>query len=252
MERFINDDILIMFRKTVPAITEDELKRKLCDAVRAHCDDSDYQDYLDNIECFSDDKVDEEDPLPWGHAVSMLLNCSDKIRHDKDIDVDHENIALDWSDWDTHYSGTAEPAKYLGVHTINGFTFCGVETGGDWEYPIFVILYWDGSDIHAYIPKRGNTVNMDTMTAFGSESDTLGNLCWHTDEYFSERGKKLLAKYENSGIYVAESDDVYDDFFWSELYIRQYGYKLNKNGYVDVPFNWEAMMSEIHECFTVI
>lgn len=251
MSRFINDDILVMFQKIIPTITEDELKQKLCDAVRAHCDDFDYQDYLDNIECFSDDD-DDGDPLPWGHAVSTLLNCSDRIRRDKDIDVDHENIMLDWSDWNVYCSGTSEPAKYLGIHTINNFTFCGVKTGGDWEHPVFVILYWDGSDIRAYIPKRGNAVNMDTMTAFGSESDTLENLCWHTEDLLSERGKKILAKYKNLGIYTEESGDMYDDCFWSELYIRQYGYKLNEKGYVDVPFNWEAMMSEIHECFTVV
>jgi hypothetical protein len=251
MSRFINDDILVMFQKTIPTITEDVLKQKLCDAVRAHCDDFDYQDYLDNIECFSDDD-DDKDPLPWGHAVSTLLNCSDRIRRDKDIDVDHENIMLGWSDWNVSYSGTSEPAEYLGIHTINNFTFCGITTGGDWEHPIFVILYWDGSDIRAYIPKRGNAVNMDTMTAFGSESDTLENLCWHTEDLLSERGKKILAKYKNLGIYTEESSDMYDDYFWSDLYVRQYGYKLDEEGYVDVPFNWEAMMSEIQECFTAV
>lgn len=243
MERFINDDILVMFKKTVPAITEDELKQRLCDAVRIHCNDYDYQDYLDNIEY-------EDDPLPWGHAVSMLLNCSDRIRRDKDIQVDHENINLDWSDWNAHCTGTDEPAKYLGIHTIDGFTFCGAETGGDWECPIFIILYWDGEDIHTYIPKSGNTVNMDAMTAFGSEGETLQIFDWGADEEFSTRGKRVLAKYESLGIYAPKN--MYDDFSWSNLYIQQYGYKLNKEGYVDIPFNWSAIMSEIHECFTVI
>ncbi len=247
MSRFINDDILIMFQKIIPIITEDELKQKLCDAVRVHCNDSEFQDYLNTTRYFS---IRAE--LPWERAVSKLLNCSDQIRHDKDIDVDHENIMLGWSDWNVSCSGTSEPAEYLGIHTINNLTFCGVKTGGDWEHPVFVILYWDGSDIRAYIPKRGNAVNMDTMTAFGSEGDTLENLCWHTEDLLCERGKKILAKYESLGIYTEESGDIYDDCFWSKLYIQQYGYKLNEKGYVDVPFNWEAMMSEIQECFTAV
>lgn len=251
MERYINDDVLVIFKQTVPAITEDELKQRLCDAVRIHCDDYDYKDYLDAIEDFADDE-DEEDPLPWGQAVSILLNRSDRIRQDKDICVNHENIELDWSDWNTHCAGTDAPAKCLGVHTIDGFTFCGVETGGDWEYPIFLILYWDGSDIHAYIPKRGNMVNMDAMTAFGSEGETMESFGWWNDEEYSSRGKAALVKYINLGICSQEPKDMYDDFSWSSLYIKQYGYELDKEGYVRVPFNWEAMMSEIHECFTVI
>ena len=253
MERYINDDILIMFKQTVPAITEDELKQRLCDAVRIHCDDYDYKDYLDAIECFADDEEDEEDPLPWGHAVSILLNRSNRIDQEKDIWVDHENIRLDWSEWDAHWCGTNEPANYLGVHTINGFTFCGVETGGDWEHPIFLILYWDGNDIHTYIPKRGNTVNMDAMTAFGSESETMESSSWcNNEEEFSSRGKVVLAKYANLGICAQMPENMHDDFCWSDLYIKQYGYALNKNGYIDIPFNWEAMMSEIQECFIVI
>lgn len=248
MERYINDDILIMFRQTVPAITEDELKQRLCDAVRIHCDDYDYKDYLDAIEYFSDDEEDKEDPLPWGHAVSILLNRSDRIYQEKDICVDHENIKLNWSEWDARWYGTNEPAKYLGVHTINGFTFCGVETGGDWEDPVFLILYWDGNDIHTYIPKRGNMVNMDAMTAFGSEDDTMESSDWGSEKKYTPRGKVALAKYVNLGICAQTPKN----FCWSDLYIKQYGYALNKDGYIDFPFNWEAMMSEIQECFTVI
>lgn len=43
----------------------------------------------------------------------------------------------------------------------NGFTFFGVYGGPDWTGPIFYILYWDGKKIRGYVPRYGNTVNVD-------------------------------------------------------------------------------------------
>lgn len=249
MERFINDDIRVNVHRTAAAISEDEFKQKLCDAVLSHCGQDDYDEMM--AMAYAMDEFDENDPLPWGHAVSILLNCSYRIMDEKDISVNHENIMIDWGNWAILRSSTTEPAKYLGVHTINGLTFCGALTGGDWEDSVFVILYWDGEDIHIYIPKRGNTINMDAMTAFGSEGDELENWGWDTSEKFSVLGKEVIAKYRALGLCGDDIIDA-DDFFWSELYIRKYGYSLNENGYVDVPMNWEAMMNEIHECFTAI
>lgn len=247
MERFINDDINVNVHRIAAPISEDEFKQKLCDAVLSHCGQDDYDEMLE----YAMDEPDEDDPLPWGHAISFLLNCSDRITDEKDIQVDHENIKIDWSDWNAMWSGTAEPAKYLGVHTINGLTFCGALTGGDWENPVFVILYWDGKDVHIYIPKRGNTVNMDAMTAFGSEGDEFEGWGWDSNKRLSALGKEAIANYKALGLC---GDDIIDecDFAWSELYIRKYGYSLNKNGYTDVPLNWEAIMDEIHMVFTVI
>lgn len=247
MERFINDDIKVSERRTAATISEDEFKQKLCDAVLSHCGQDDFDEMME----YAMDEPDENDPLPWGHAVSFLLNCSYRIMDEKDISVDHENIMIDWGNWAILHTGTAEPAKYLGVHTINGLTFCGALTSGDWEDSVFVILYWDGEDIHIYIPKRGNAVNMDAMTAFGSENDEFENWGWDAGERFSALGKEAIVNYRALGLC---GDDIVDedDFFWSELYIRKYGYSLNENGYVDIPMNWEAMMNEIHECFTII
>lgn len=41
--------------------------------------------------------------------------------------------------------------------------------GGDWEYPVYFMIYWDGKSLRGYIPTKGNTFRKDTKTAFGSE-----------------------------------------------------------------------------------
>lgn len=240
MSRYINDDIVVTDRLPADAISEDQFKRELCNAVLTNLGQDEYDEMVE----------DETDPLPWGHAVSKLLNRDRRLYMEKDIEIDHENITMEWDEWDIKFSGDAEPAQYLGIHTINGLTFCGVLTGGDWEHPIFLILYWHNGNIHVYIPKRGNLVNMDAKTAFGSENEEFEAWAWLSGERLSALGKEALATYKILGLCDGDIDE--DDFSWSGLYIKKYGYSLNKNGYVDTPFNWEAMMDEISAVFTVI
>ena len=56
-----------------------------------------------------------------------------------------------------------------GYHTLpNGMTFLGVAAGGDWEVPVFAILYFDGKKLRGYIPTKGNAWNRITKRAFGN------------------------------------------------------------------------------------
>lgn len=54
----------------------------------------------------------------------------------------------------------------------NGMVYLGITAGGDWEYPLFFILYWNGKNIRGYIPTDGNTWNKEFKTAYGSEEDS--------------------------------------------------------------------------------
>lgn len=61
----------------------------------------------------------------------------------------------------------------LGLNLTNhGKQFIGMNAGGDWEHPVFFLLYIEGEEIKCYIPKEGNTYNKICMTAFGSEGDS--------------------------------------------------------------------------------
>lgn len=60
----------------------------------------------------------------------------------------------------------------LGFQQLNnGFTYIGVIAGGDWEYPIYAIIYHDGTTFRGYVPTKGNTYNTVTKSAFGNENN---------------------------------------------------------------------------------
>ncbi|MEI7718482.1 MAG: hypothetical protein WCI72_01325 [archaeon] len=65
-----------------------------------------------------------------------------------------------------------EAKDYVGFHTLeNGLSFFGVTAGGDWEVPIFYMIYSDGKKLRAYIPTEGNTWNRVNKEAFGNDEE---------------------------------------------------------------------------------
>lgn len=62
----------------------------------------------------------------------------------------------------------------IGFDTSNsGLPFLGFLAGGDWELPLFFIVYYDGKSLRGYIPEDGNTYNHKTNTAYGSEMEYI-------------------------------------------------------------------------------
>ena len=90
------------------------------------------------------------------------------------------------------YTHSEEPP--VGIRTIsNGLTFLGVYAGGDWEHPIFFILYPDGKDLRGYIPKKGNHWNKKTKEAYGNDEDSDPE-DWYDDPELNEwDGDALIA-----------------------------------------------------------
>jgi len=85
----------------------------------------------------------------------------------KKILFDMENLEI--SDCEFFDINTKE---LVGFHTLpNGLTYLGVISGGDWEYPLFFIIYFDGSTLRGYIPEEGNVFNKSFKAAYGSECD---------------------------------------------------------------------------------
>lgn len=54
---------------------------------------------------------------------------------------------------------------------IGDFHFQLWWAGGDWQYSVGFIVYWDGDNIRAYIPKEGNCYNWQTKEALGEDED---------------------------------------------------------------------------------
>lgn len=88
-----------------------------------------------------------------------------------------------WKDWSkikfSAENMTLKPKEFIvtgdhivGLHTLpSGLTYLGVLMGGDWEEPLFGIIYHDGQTFRGYIPNDGNIFNKDTKTAFGNDED---------------------------------------------------------------------------------
>ena len=87
------------------------------------------------------------------------------------VQFDEEN--LEWEEGEG-FSGTK---AITGFHILpNGLTYLGVTAGGDWEIPLFFIIYYDGERLRGYIPKDGNHWNTKTNTAYGSESESFSKV----------------------------------------------------------------------------
>lgn len=87
-----------------------------------------------------------------------------------------------WEPWDLFYSLEKDLKKIkfdsenfseLNDYrvTSSGINYILCWAGGDWEYPVHFMIYWDGKSFRAYIPTKGNTFRKDTKTAFGSEAE---------------------------------------------------------------------------------
>lgn len=50
----------------------------------------------------------------------------------------------------------------------DGFAYAEFWAGGDWQHPVWFIVYWDGRRLRAYVPTGGNPFNTDTMEAYGN------------------------------------------------------------------------------------
>ena len=69
-------------------------------------------------------------------------------------------------------SGKDDLKGLWGFNTLpNGLSFLGIQAGGDWEIPVFFIIYWDGKRLRGYVPNNGNTFNEKTKAAYGNEQD---------------------------------------------------------------------------------
>jgi len=65
----------------------------------------------------------------------------------------------------------------IGPRMFGSVPGVGCFGGGDWEYPLFFVVFLDanGQTLRSYVPKEGNTWNYDTASAFGNgEIDSQG------------------------------------------------------------------------------
>lgn len=188
--------------------------------------------------------------------MAVIACNNDQVAKDiSNIDFDLENLSAE-SPAVYVYSG--DVGKDLcGFHTLpNGLTFCGAIAGGDWECPLFFIIYYDGSTLRSYIPINGNMVNCDTLSAFGSEL----NLCNPNAPYDL---LSLYSLYQQHGFLTpptATLDEFIDDAsIAGNSYLAQYdNLVIEDDGVTAAPgqskagFNWDAIENELAQTIEVV
>jgi len=98
-----------------------------------------------------------------GGAHCDFRNLVNKLGKDIKVKFDCENFSHENED---------DESKILGYHTLdNDLTFCGMSAGGDWERPVYFIVYWDGKKLRGYVPTDGNCWNTSTRQAYGNDED---------------------------------------------------------------------------------
>lgn len=113
-------------------------------------------------------EVDDDDIEARNFSSYPLTTLSPAIEKDlSKVQFDTENM-----DMESGY-GTQVGASLVGFHTLeNGLSFLGVTAGGDWESPLFFILYWDGKALRGYIPTEGNPWNTSQKAAYGNNEES--------------------------------------------------------------------------------
>ena len=82
------------------------------------------------------------------------------------IQFDYENIYI------IQDRIAVSPNELYGLQELpNGFAFIGIDVGGDWEDPVFVIGYSDGKQLRGYVPTDGNVFDKASKTAYGNGVD---------------------------------------------------------------------------------
>lgn len=135
------------------------------------------------------------DPLIVDHGYTYVELCHASRKIDKDLKVE-----FDFENYDCFgESYNSSLKKIIGFHTLNnGFSFLGISAGGDWESPVFFILYWDGTSIRAYIPKDGNTYNEKEMSAYGNNDEDPEGFDFDCDKILTDIQNRIIVKNSTS------------------------------------------------------
>lgn len=153
-----------MTRYFTQKITIGELAKEI---MRVHKTSEDYEHY--NL----DDEI---------HIARAVEDYSTRIRYERltpkiikdlsKVNFDTENIDASSTAFGKSPNANEGIEKLIGLHTLeNGLSYLGITAGGDWEYPIFFMIYSDGQDLRGYIPKEGNTWNSANKSAFGNDEE---------------------------------------------------------------------------------
>lgn len=198
--RFINDNYMPTAGTiTAPAISIQELQQKLEDA----------------------------DITP-----TQVLECPEEVNLQNDVKFQGHFEDEAFTDPDDFEDDNA----LVGYHTLeNGFTFLGIAGYGEngCLSPMFTIVYWDGENIRAYTPIRGNCVNADMGSFIGHASSIDLPQQWNNQLF-----DKLTKTYAQAGLIPNSAKTIDEPEVLEALYLMQFDV-IPKTNVTKKGFNFE-------------
>lgn len=136
-------------------------------------------DFLAKLADFLASKPDfvEENDISLGTEEDIINGAEYAVMNMEEI---FEDACKDWSEVQFYAENVVFreelPATAgTGLHGVitrpSGLSFLVGLSGGDWEFPVLIVLYHDGNTFRGYVPTRGNSFNKDTRQAWGNDED---------------------------------------------------------------------------------
>ena len=177
--------------RQAPAISEKEFLDRLTDFVEQYKED-----------------YDDRSGAVWGTAIKIIRRMYTDKKSENWIKKDFKGIKFDWENYDIVGD----------VRTTKGIPYQLFNAHGDWEIPVYFMVYYDGKKIRVYVPTVGNTWRQDLKQALGNVYKAQRDIK-SDDEYVYEEllKDKLIDKQDNvpGGIaehIVADKDLMIKDF----------------------------------------
>jgi hypothetical protein len=100
----------------------------------------------------------------------LFLKYANDYEFTTQIETDLSKVEFDRENITTPNDELSFGGYPVGHMTIgNDLHVYFTNAGGDWEFPVCFIIYWDGKQLRAYIPEDGNVWNKKTKMAYGNE-----------------------------------------------------------------------------------
>ena len=164
--------------RQAPAISEKEYLDKLTDFVEQYKED-----------------YDDTSGAVWGPALKIIRRMYTDKKSENWIKKDFKGIHFDWENYDIVGD----------VRTTKGIPYQLFNAHGDWEIPVYFMIYYDGKKIRVYVPTVGNTWRQDLKQALGNVYKAQRGIKTDDEYVYDELLKdKLIDKQDNVPGRIAE------------------------------------------------
>lgn len=123
------------------------------------------------FEEFDNDQNKDTEYVLTGYDLSYL------IENKWDVQFSFENTYMSNDPYKEYCK------QYCGIFKIEDTPCLGFIAGGDWEQPIYGIIYSLNDKLYGYIPEQGNYFNTKHMSAFGNNPEDDETYPQYTNDY---------------------------------------------------------------------